>query len=92
MSGRVLALGIFALALGGTGSLARAQAPSVPANICVTDWGWCHLPSITAPHGVVCVCLTPQNRRVTGVTRFFPSATSPSPYLRPHTGPPTTIR
>ena len=64
---------------------------AVSANICTTDLGWCQLPTLTAPAGVGCVCLTAQNQQVPGVTRFFPYQGPASPYLQPHTGPPTTI-
>ena len=62
-----------------------------PANICTTQWGWCQLPTLSAPPGIACVCLTPQNQQVPGVTRFFPYEGPASPYLQPHVGPPTTI-
>ena len=62
-----------------------------PANICTTQWGWCQLPTLSAPAGFACACLTAQNEQVPGVTRFFPYEGPASPYLQPHTGPPTTI-
>jgi hypothetical protein len=65
---------------------------AVSANICTTDLGWCQLPTLTAPHGVGCVCLTAHNQQVPGVTRFFPYEGPASPYLQPHAGPPTTIK
>lgn len=68
----------------------RKQPP--PANICSTDWGWCQLPTLTAPLGVGCVCLTAQHQHVPGTTRYFPYEGTPSPYLQPHTSPPGTIR
>jgi len=68
----------------------RKQPP--PANICTTEWGWCQLPTLTAPLGVACVCLTVQNQQVPGTTRYFPYEGTPSPYLQPHTSPPTIIR
>jgi len=63
-----------------------------PANICTTEWGWCQLPTWSAPLGVGCACLTADNQEVPGTTRYFPYAGPASPYLQPHTGPPTTIR
>ena len=68
-----------------------STAPA-PANICTTQWGWCQLPTLTAPAGIACVCLTAQNQQVPGVPRFFPYEGPASPYLQPHTGPPATIR
>jgi hypothetical protein len=61
------------------------------ANICTTTLGWCQLPTLSAPPGVACVCLTVQRQQVPGVTRYFPYEGPASPYLQPHTGPPTTI-
>lgn len=106
MIGRYLALGVIILVLaasasaGPPGSVPPGPPPppdflaSPPgANICTTAVGWCHLPSLAAPHGVDCVCLTADNAWwVRGVTRFFPNTVPPSPYLHPHTGAPTTIR
>jgi len=65
---------------------------SPPANICTTQWGWCQLPSITAPFGVGCTCLTVDNQEVPGTTRYYPYYGEASPYLQPHTTPPETIR
>ena len=62
-----------------------------PANICTTQWGWCQLPTWSAPLGVGCACLTADNREVPGITRYFPYQGPASPYLQPHTSPPTTI-
>ena len=57
-----------------------------PANICSTQWGWCHLPAPTRLYGASCGCLTTQNQVVAGSTKFFPIAEGPlSPYLQPHT-------
>lgn len=90
----LLLVGGVMVTLAGSVGPGRAQvpAPAPGANICVTEVGWCHLPSLTAPHGVECVCLTAQNAQVRGFTRFFPNSAPPSPYLRPHTGAPTTGR
>ena len=65
---------------------------SPPANICTTQWGWCQLPTLSAPLGVACYCLTADNQQVPGSTRYFPYQGDASPYLQPHTGPPSTIR
>jgi len=62
-----------------------------PANICTTQWGWCQLPTWSAPPGVGCACLTADNQEVPGTTRYFPYTGPASPYLQPHSGPPSTI-
>jgi hypothetical protein len=64
---------------------------SPPANICTTPWGWCQLPTVSAPPGIACVCLTGADQQVSGTTRYFPYAGQASPYLQPHSGPPSTI-
>jgi len=66
--------------------------PPPGANICTTPWGWCQLPTITAPFGVGCACLAGDNREVPGTTRYFPYYGPASPYLQPHTTTPETIR
>jgi len=71
----------------------RDTLPPPPgANICTTSWGWCQLPTITAPFGIGCACLTGDNQEVPGATRYFPYAGPASPYLQPHTTPPENIR
>jgi len=62
-----------------------------PANICTTQWGWCQLPTWSAPPGIGCACLTADNQEVPGTTRYFPYSGPASPYLQPHSGPPSTI-
>ena len=69
-----------------------ALPPPPGANICTTQWGWCQLPTITAPLGIGCTCLTADNQEVAGTTRYFPYYGPASPYLQPHTAPPETIR
>ena len=69
-----------------------ALPPPPGANICTTQWGWCQLPTITAPLGIGCTCLTADNQEVAGTTRYFPNYGPASPYLQPHTAPPETIR
>jgi len=64
---------------------------SPPANICTTQWGWCQLPTISAPPGIGCACLTGDDQQVWGTTRYFPYSGPASPYLQPHSGPPSTI-
>ena len=71
---------------------AAGLPPPPGANICTTEWGWCQLPTITAPLGIGCVCLTADNREVPGTTRYFPYYGPASPYLQPHTTAPETIR
>ena len=66
--------------------------PPPGANICTTQWGWCQLPTITAPFGIGCACLTADNQEIAGTTRYFPYYGPASPYLQPHTTPPETIR
>jgi hypothetical protein len=68
------------------------QTVAPPANICTTQWGWCQLPTWSAPPGIGCTCLTVDNQEVRGTTRYFPYAGPASPYLQPHSGPPSTIR
>jgi hypothetical protein len=99
----VLSLLVVLLA-GGTAASQTPQAPPAPpphprpalrahpANICTTQWGWCQLPTQSAAPGIACVCLTVKSQQVPGVTRFFPYVGPASPYLQPHTSPPTTIR
>jgi hypothetical protein len=72
----------------------RPAVPLVgpPANICTTQWGWCQLPTWSAPPGIACACLTASNQEVPGTTRYFPYEGPASPYLQPHAGPPSTIR
>jgi len=67
------------------------QLPTMPpayvsqANICSTQWGWCHLPALTTRQNAPCGCLTSQNQIVAGHTLFFPMPGGPvSPYLQPH--------
>jgi len=66
--------------------------PPPGANICTTQWGWCQLPTITAPFGVGCTCLTADDQQVAGTTRYYPYYGPASPYLQPHSTPPETIR
>ena len=70
----------------------RPEPAPPPANICTTELGWCQLPTLAAPLGIGCVCLTAQNQQVPGTTRYYPYQGPASPYLQPHTTPPSTIR
>jgi len=105
LSRSFVALGLLALALVAGPDGLDAQSPRPlppvrpapgppppPANICTTQWGWCQLPTLSAPLGVACYCLTADNQEVPGITRYFPYQGYASPYLQPHTGPPSTIR
>lgn len=74
------------------GPPASPLPPPPGANICTTQWGWCQLPSITAPLGMGCTCLTVDNQEVLGTTRYYPYYGPASPYLQPHTTPPETVR
>jgi len=69
-----------------------ALPPPPGANICTTQWGWCQLPTITAPLGLGCTCLTADNQEVPGTTRYYPYYGPASPYLQPHTTVPETVR
>ena len=95
---RYIVLGFFALVLTSGPEAPHAQmgAPgqsgtppaylAVQANICSTQWGWCHLPALTPKQNAACGCLTSQNQIVAGHTLFFPMPGGPvSPYLQPHT-------
>ena len=42
--------------------------------------------------GVGCNCLTADNQPVPGITRYYPYQGQASPYLQPHTSPPSTSR
>ena len=79
------------LLIAGSAGPASTQQPS-PANICLTQWGWCHLPSVVAPNAVACGCLTAQNAWVPGYSKFYPTTTRPSFYLRPIPVPPPVIK
>jgi hypothetical protein len=90
---------VFALALVLVSGIVGAQTPqpgrppfpppvfSPQANICSTNWGWCHLPG-PQPQNTGCVCLTAAGQQVPGAARLYPTREPPSPYLRPHTTPP----
>jgi hypothetical protein len=95
-----LAFGALVLAYGSGSPSAQPQPTPRPsalppppgANICTTQYGWCQLPTITAPFGIGCACLTADNREIPGTTRYFPYYGPASPYLQPHTTAPETIR
>lgn len=90
-----VAAGITLLIAGSAGPAStQVVSPTQPptANICLTQWGWCHLPSITAPSAVPCGCLTSQNAWVLGYSKFYPTTAEPSFYLRPITSPPSVIK
>jgi hypothetical protein len=67
----------------------RAGAPA--ATICSTDWGWCPVQIVVMPGGS-CYCFVPPSTWLAGSARYWPYEGPVSPYLNPHTGPPSTIR
>jgi hypothetical protein len=67
----------------------RATAPA--ATICSTDWGWCPIQTVAVPGGA-CACFVPPSTWLPGVARYFPYRGPVSPYLNPHTAPPSTLR
>jgi hypothetical protein len=84
------------------GSLAAAQnfAPQPPppprpggpaATICSTDWGWCPIQTV-ATAGGGCYCFVPPGTWLAGSARYWPYEGPVSPYLNPHTAPPSTLR
>jgi len=70
------------------------KGDAAPPTICSTDYGWCPIQYAATAAGGYCACFYPPNNTwITGRARYwaFDPATA-SPYLNPHTGPPTTIR
>ena len=65
-----------------------------PATICSTDYGWCPIQyAATAMNSPFCYCFSPPGSWVLGKGRYWPyDPATASPYLNPHTGPPTTLR
>jgi hypothetical protein len=89
----VLALGSAALAQNFAPPPAAAPPrPAGPAaTICSTDWGWCPLQAV-APPGGGCYCYVPPSTWLPGIARYWPYEGPVSPYLNPHTAPPSTLR
>ena len=66
--------------------------PGTPvATICSTEWGWCPVQTVVTPGGF-CYCFVPPSTWLPGSARYFPYAGPVSPYLNPHTAPPSTLR
>ena len=65
-----------------------------PATICSTDYGWCPIQyAATQMNSPFCYCFSPPGSWVLGKGRYWPyDPATASPYLNPHTGPPTTLR
>ncbi|HEU4368531.1 MAG TPA: hypothetical protein VFV05_09940 [Methylomirabilota bacterium] len=97
---RLLIAAVLALAVA-TPALAQNFAPRPPpapprassamATICNTEWGWCPVQTIVAPGGS-CYCFVPPATWLPGSARYFPYQGPVSPYLNPHTAPPSTLR
>jgi hypothetical protein len=68
---------------------ARPGAPA--ATICSTEWGWCPLQAVSAPGGG-CYCHVPPSTWLPGIARYWPYEGPVSPYLNPHTAPPSTLK
>jgi hypothetical protein len=64
---------------------------SAPATICSTAWGWCPVQAVVTPGGA-CYCFVPPSTWLPGSGRYFPYEGPVSPYLNPHTAPPSTLR
>jgi len=67
----------------------RPGAPA--ATICSTEWGWCPLQAVAAPGGA-CYCYVPPSSWLPGLARYWPYEGPVSPYLNPHTAPPSLIK
>jgi hypothetical protein len=83
-------------------SLAGAQnfAPQPPAprrpagpaaTICSTDYGWCPIQTVVTAGGG-CFCFVPPSTWLAGSARYWPYEGPVSPYLNPHTAPPSTLK
>ena len=88
------------LLLAGAPALAQNFAPPPPvrarpggpvATICSTDWGWCPVQAVVVPGGA-CWCFVPPLTWLPGSARYWPYEGPVSPYLNPHTVPPSTLR
>jgi hypothetical protein len=92
----ILAIVLLA-APGGAQNFAPSPPPAPPraslpmATICSTDAGWCPLRTVVAPGGP-CYCHVPPSTWLPGVARSFRYEGPVSPYLNPHTAPPSTLR
>ena len=88
------------LLLAAAPALAQNFAPRPPpvsrpggpaATICSTDWGWCPVQTVAAPGGG-CWCFVPPATWLPGSARYWPYEGPVSPYLNPHTAPPSTLK
>ena len=64
---------------------------AAPATICSTDWGWCPVQGLVTP-GAGCYCFVPPATWLAGAARYWPYSGPVSPYLNPHTAPPSTLK
>ena len=96
---RVLVAALLLL-LGASPALAQNFAPRPPpvvrpgspqATICSTDYGWCPIQNVTTGGGF-CYCFVPPATWIPGSARYWPYEGPVSPYLNPHTGPPSTLK
>jgi len=89
------------LLLGASPALAQNFAPQPPppvkrpgppaATICSTDYGWCPIQTVTTGGGF-CYCFVPPGTWISGSARYWPYEGPVSPYLNPHTAPPSTLK
>ena len=96
-------LALTVLFLLATAPLAEAQnfAPPPPApparpagpaaTICSTEYGWCPIQIVVTPGGA-CYCFVPPQTWLAGSARYWPYEGPVSPYLNPHTAPPSTLK
>jgi hypothetical protein len=68
-----------------------ARPPGPQATICSTDYGWCPIQTVAVP-GSGCYCFVPPGTWLPGLARYWPYTGPVSPYLNPHTAPPSTLR
>jgi hypothetical protein len=88
----VLAVSTLATAQNFAPQPAPAPRPAGPqATICSTDWGWCPLQIVATPGGA-CYCFVPPGSWLAGSARYWPYEGPVSPYLNPHTVPPSTLK
>ena len=88
----VLAVGTPATAQNFAPQPAPVPRPAGPqATICSTDYGWCPLQIVATPGGA-CYCFVPPSTWLAGSARYWPYEGPVSPYLNPHTAPPSTLK